>query len=497
MKTTRKVSVFGGVALSLTGACAVDVDDNDAAAIDFDAAAVIDEGVIVGDLDWVETSRLAAGSVERGAARATAYLSIPQAQARCTGFLVADDVIMTNHHCVSNAAMAVGVRAAFSFEAGSSDFSSTLCDEFIGADQALDFALLRCRANLGATFGTLSLDGRGVARNDAIQLFHQQCDFHSMPACEPNKKMSPGSITGTFSSTRVTHNADMLGGSSGGPIVAAGTTRVVAINNAHVTSNTVNGRGTTNIGVPMDLIVPVLLERFPSIFAASEPTDPVVDDCVALGAAGGVIDEDNACVTLGGDSRWLRSVEDAGHDGDLAWTGTTASASTGNFAQWRVRVPAGRYEVAAHLTSAYGTATTARYRVSHGGVVDTVAIAQAGKNGFVVLGAFDFAGVDGEFVRLEDNTGTRGQQLVFDAIRVQPAQRATCTQVRVTGTESLNVRPQPNTQQSAVGTLAGNEVVRRIETVAGQAVRGNTNWYRVEKPGLAGYISAVYAVCVD
>jgi hypothetical protein len=47
------------------------------------------------------------------------------------------------------------------------------CADFIGANQTLDDALLRCRGTPGDTFGSLALDDRALSPNRAIALLHQ------------------------------------------------------------------------------------------------------------------------------------------------------------------------------------------------------------------------------------------------------------------------------------------------------------------------------------
>lgn len=468
----------------VTSACVSDVVDDD---LVVGASGVIDEGVIVGAVDWVSATSLS--GVQRQASRATGFVRVPEALARCSGFLIAPDLLMTNHHCIPSAHFAARVTANFTYESRWDESGLFTCDEYVTGDADLDYAVVRCRGRPGDTYGVLSLGDAAVGENTRVELFHQQCDFFADRDCLPLKKMSPGRITGGIGATRLTHDADMLGGSSGGPLVAAGTTRVVAINNAEMVKDN-TGRGTTNLAVPMSRIVAQL--RAQHVF-----DDAAADDCAAVPAAGRVIDEDDGCVTLGGDARWLRSVEDAGDGGDLVWTGTTANATAGNFARYDVHVAAaGRYELAVALDADYGTASVARYRVAHAGAVDTVAIAQAGKDGFVVLGTYAFAGADAdEYVRVDDNTGVRGEHLVFDALRVRPA-AAACARVQVTGASQLNVRADPSTQHAPVGVLAGGEIVARTETTRGQTIRDTSDWFRVEKPGLAGYISAAYAVCV-
>ena len=486
--------------VSVVTGCTTQLEEELVDDLVLDTAAVIDEGVIVGDLDWQEAATLPAGA-GRTAANAAGYVSIPSQSSRCSGFLVGRDVVMTNNHCVPDAASAVGVVVNFRYETRWDTTGAVRCERFLGTNVALDYTLIGCEGFPGDTFGVLNLDSSPLASGTAISLLHQQCDYFTTPSCVPTKKLSPGTITGTRNTNRITHDADMLGGSSGGAIVKAGTSDLVAINNAHVLPPNTNGRGTTNVGVPMSLIVPDLLARFPSLFAS----------CEAIGSAGRVIGEDDACVTLGGPASSLRAVSSQGHDDELVWTGTTANSTAANFAEWSLQFSApGRYEVAVFIDDDQPTATRARYRVTHAGGTTDVTLNQAAptSSGFVVLGAFDF-GARGT-VRLGDNTGDRSQHLVFDALRVLPATTttpptttpptppaATCSAVRIVNADSLNVRPDPNTSRAAIGVLPRGEVISRRNTVAGQTVRGTNSWYLVEKPGLQGYISAAYATCVN
>lgn len=493
------------VAVSLAGlmvGCTTQLEDDAVDNLILDTAAVIDEGVIVGDLDWQEAATLPAGA-GRTAANAAGYVSIPSQSSRCSGFLVGRDVVMTNNHCVPDAASAVGVVVNFRYETRWDTTGAVRCERFLGTNVALDYTILGCEGFPGDTFGVLNLDDSPVVNGTAISLLHQQCDYFTTPSCVPTKKLSPGTITGTRNTNRITHNADMLGGSSGGAIVKAGTSDLVAINNAHVLPPNTNGRGTTNVGVPMSLIVPDLLVRFPLLFASCEP----------IGAAGRVVGEDDACVTVGGPASSLRAISGQGHNDELVWTGTTANSTAANFAEWSLQLSApGRYELAVFIDDDEATATRARYRVTHAGGTTDVTVNQAAPttSGFVMLGSFDF-GARGS-VRLGDNTGDRGQHLVFDALRVLPSTTTTpptttpptttppaasCSRVQVVNADSLNVRPDPNTSRAAVGVLTGGDVVGRLATVAGQDVRGTTSWYLVEKPGLRGYISSAFASCVN
>ncbi len=497
MKTTR-LSLTACVAAfaPIVFGCATELDGTADDVLVLEAAAVLDEGVIVGSLDWVEASSLT--GIAKTAAQATGYVSIPASSSRCSGFLISGDLFMTNHHCIPDAASAVGVVVNFKYETSWDRSGVIACDEFVGANEALDYAIVRCAGAPGETFGHLTLDPTALSATASINLLHQQCDFPTTPSCEPTKKLSPGKVLSTtLVANRITHDADMLGGSSGGAIIAPGTTNAVAINNAHViVRDRTDGRGTTNIGVPMSLIVPDMKTRFPALFTS----------CAGIPAAGRVIDEDDSCVTLGGQARFWRSIEGAGNDGDLLWTGTTANAVAGNFAEWNLQFEsAGRYELGAYIDTTTATATRARYTVRHSGGSSDVVVNQdaVSSSGFISLGTYTFAAGANHSVRLNDNTGDRSQQLVVDGLLVKPAAgeppatTATCTRVRVTGADTLNVRPDPNTSRAPVAVLTGGQVVNRTASVTGSVVRGTDVWYAINTSGIAGYISSSYAVCVN
>jgi hypothetical protein len=63
--------------------------------------------------------------------------------------------------------------------------------------------------------------------------------------------------------------------------------------------------------------------------------------------------------------------------------------------------------------------------------------------------------------------------------------------------DSLNIRPQPNTSQAPVGALLINQTALRLETVSGQSVNGVTRWFRVNRSGTVGFVSAAYASCAN
>jgi hypothetical protein len=223
---------------------------------------------IIGDLDWIDTSKLAADSAERRAANAVAYLSLPSGS-RCTGFLVADDLLLTNYHCVPGSDAARGVVAGFNYEAlrPTEDWDIQPCNEWLGGDEGLDWALLRCPGLPGRVHGALRFADTLAASGDGAYLVHHNCDYYAFPVCDPSKKLSRG-VVQVRVGAHLLHTADSLGGSSGGPLLDAETHAIVGVHRAH-SGFDAQGRGGINWAIPADLLQRTLSERWPEWFATA------------------------------------------------------------------------------------------------------------------------------------------------------------------------------------------------------------------------------------
>lgn len=154
---------------------------------------------------------------------------------------------------------------------------------------------------------------------------------------------------------------------------------------------------------------------------ATCPVDcPVCENIPPLGR---VVDERDLCFEEGGDSRWWRYVEDDGYESTLQWTHTVATAAEmDNYGIWHLTFDqAGQYQVAAYTDASYAQSTQARYQVRHAGVEETQVVDQTAVDGWVQVGAYDFAAGGDQWVRLEDYTGeplNTNTQIVFDAVRL-------------------------------------------------------------------------------
>lgn len=262
------------------------------------ATGVMSSQIIVGDLDWQDITSLSETSPIRINAKAVATIDLPVMNSRCTGFMISDDILMTNQHCIPTSSYARGVSARFKHEKGVSVSEQKVydCSTFIGNDELLDYALLKCTGNPGAIHGKVALSTEEFSVSDALYIVQQNCDYYTDRSCDPTKKFSRGLITEV--ADEYTHNADTLGGSSGSPVFSQEENTVYAIHHAGLGNNG-RGRGVENYAVPMDRIVADIRTRFPQLsinVAGSEgdtPTTPAentsVSDALAL-ASGDVVD---------------------------------------------------------------------------------------------------------------------------------------------------------------------------------------------------------------
>ena len=264
--------------LLLASGCVADLSADPATGLV--AASSESSSVIVGGVNWQDITALDATSPERVASHAVGYLALPAQGARCTAFLIAQDVIMTNEHCVPNANAAQGATAAFAYETGTSTGQRAMfdCSTFLGNDADLDFALLQCTGSPGATQGVVTLDDTEATSGEALYVIHQNCDYYAQPWCDPTKKLSRGEVK--WAANEVAHTADTLGGSSGAPVFRAANNSVFALHHVGVGGNG-SGRGSYNQAVPMSRILPALRNRFPQLQlgggAVVAPTPPPGD----------------------------------------------------------------------------------------------------------------------------------------------------------------------------------------------------------------------------
>jgi V8-like Glu-specific endopeptidase len=232
----------------------------------FSAQAQVNPKLIIGELDWTEVGHLAPQDPMRLAASPIAFLSFNRLirSSRCTGFMVTDDILMTNEHCIKGNFRARNLKAYFRFQSGEQNHQIKManCTTFLGSNKELDYSLVRCEGRPGRTYGKVRF-GQGLDIGQSIYVIQQNCDYFSNRDCSPTKKMAPGEVMHLLDH-RVFHNADTLGGSSGSPIFDSETHEVIALHHAGL-GRSQNGRGEMNLAISVEHIKADIQRRFPNI----------------------------------------------------------------------------------------------------------------------------------------------------------------------------------------------------------------------------------------
>jgi hypothetical protein len=141
-------------------------------------------------------------------------------------------------------------------------------------------------------------------------------------------------------------------------------------------------------------------------------------------AGGGEVDETADCFSAFGNGTYWRRVTDAGYGGSLVWTNAFENDRASNWARFHLDVAeAGNYEVQVYVDPTWGVYQATRYAVRHGGVEHEAVVDQSAADGWVTLGAYDFAAGGGQHVSVFDNSPTPvapEQHIAVDAIRLVP-----------------------------------------------------------------------------
>lgn len=184
----------------------------------------------------------------------------------CTGWLVtADDKLLTNEHCVTSAAEALNTDFEFMAEAPNcNDSNCQLCysgqtvsgGTFLRDNASLDYSLIQLSGNLASTYGYLQIDDRAPIVGDEIYIpqhpsgrakelgiFSSAASDASDGFCHVNTvSAAPCSGSGY---NDVGYYCDTEGGSSGSPVLARSSHKVIAL---HHCANC------PNRGVPISLV---------------------------------------------------------------------------------------------------------------------------------------------------------------------------------------------------------------------------------------------------
>lgn len=142
----------------------------------------------------------------------------------CTGFLIADDLLLTNEHCVATQEICNSTKVLFGLSINRFGLAipkeQRRCVQVEKASFPFDYALLRLDGSPGQRWGRLQLADRPPLAGEKIFIVQH-------PAGEPKQisdedcMVAGTPVTGRAQDADLSHSCDTLGGSSGSPVLDA------------------------------------------------------------------------------------------------------------------------------------------------------------------------------------------------------------------------------------------------------------------------------------
>lgn len=202
----------------------------------------------------------------RRAARPVGILDIKTSRgvSTCTASLVANDLLLTNAHCVEGEVQAIRFFPDY-YDAAQKPQGFEVARAPIELDAALDYALLRVSGSPGTTFGTVTLAVGSPGPGDDLAIVHH-------PLGEPKSVTRFGCrVKAAQPDGRLLHLCDTMPGSSGSPVMTGDMREVVALHYA--------GGGSASQPVNLAVSIATLANRSPTLarLAGRAPPQPAAD----------------------------------------------------------------------------------------------------------------------------------------------------------------------------------------------------------------------------
>ncbi|MCO7190125.1 MULTISPECIES: PKD domain-containing protein [unclassified Pseudoalteromonas] len=198
----------------------------------------------------------------------------------CTGWRVGpDNRMFTNEHCVGSASELANTEVWFNYQHTSCNGSNletvvkVTGKDFLSSDYTLDYTLFTINEfNKAQPFGYFGLDVRDATQGERIYIPQHgagnpkelaiESDQNSNGLCQADVVTANGRGTGTD----MGYYCDTIGGSSGSPVLAAASNKVIALHHFG---------GCTNQGVKISKIWPEVSSHFNGIPDGDNNSDPM------------------------------------------------------------------------------------------------------------------------------------------------------------------------------------------------------------------------------
>lgn len=139
----------------------------------------------------------------------------------CTGFMISNNLMMTNNHCLNDANGCSRTTAQFNYEKdGNGNNTQTdeySCESVVETDYTLDYTIMRLSGTPGRTYGWYDLADRDPDNGEQGFIIQHPGGDRKQASVAPDCAL--GAVTGgNGSNSDFKHQCDTLGGSSGAPV---------------------------------------------------------------------------------------------------------------------------------------------------------------------------------------------------------------------------------------------------------------------------------------
>jgi V8-like Glu-specific endopeptidase len=201
------------------------------------------------------------------------YLANGNRPRSCTGFLISDNLFVTNQHCLADQETCNTAVARFGYEKKSksqTDLGKQFhCIHFIRACYNLDYALIELEGRPGDAFGHLETDTRALQPTDQLILIQHPGGKPKMVSRDKNCAVITTIGDGYAVNTDFGYGCDTEDGSSGSPVLLAQSMKVVGLHHLRAPESGVWKK--QNRGVRMKPLAP---ELTPTLLSVNPLCDP-------------------------------------------------------------------------------------------------------------------------------------------------------------------------------------------------------------------------------
>ncbi|WP_439366018.1 trypsin-like serine peptidase [Bradyrhizobium sp. DASA03005] len=168
------------------------------------------------------------------ASRPVAKISFVSSEgpAACTGFMVTDDWMLTNHHCINTDEICKSADVIFGFNKSDSPLGDEMqkCLRLVDNDEDLDAALIEVAGSPGKRWGFLSFSDSIPTLNEAAVVVQHPAGFPKFVSridCVVSTMPADGVKIGKESDFG--HSCDTMDGSSGSPVLRRADLKVMGL----------------------------------------------------------------------------------------------------------------------------------------------------------------------------------------------------------------------------------------------------------------------------